>query len=287
MRLKRSARKRLGGLPPKRRRRFLLGGSGGPRRELSSQFITMLLAGLFIMGLVGGFAWAQDRQVRGGVLLQRAEAAQREDWVSMESLPSYVPHAFLVAVDPEFEQAGTLRAGQDGTTVARDLIRQIHLLGDGLRSSAREMVMAPVLEQRTSKRGLLELYLNRVYLGRSQDYPVYGIYWAAEEYLGKRPEELTLGEAATLAGLLLEPRITDPDDRPGAVGARRNELLRLMLLSGYITPEEHRAAVSERLAFQPGLREFPMTRRIPTPRDDDVIRLPPQYQPQPEPTDPE
>src|SRR5690606_32816471 len=108
-----------------------------------------------------------------------------------------------------------VRVRDQGKTIPRELVRQIHLLDDGISGEARGLFMAPILEQRISRADLLELYLNRVYLGESHDYPVYGIHYAAEEYFDKSASELTLGEAASLAGLLLEPRILRPEQFPG------------------------------------------------------------------------
>lgn len=273
--------KRLGGKPPRASRWRRARRSERPSKGLV-ELLAVLAVGLFVVGAVAGFGWALDRQLRGGLLRQQAEAMRRPDWVPIERLPAYVPAAFVSVVDPAFFEAGALRTGGRGTTIARDLVSQVHLLGPGLGGEARELVLAPLLERRRSKQAILELYVNRVFLGNQHGYPVYGIHHAAAEYFGKRPEQLTLGEAATLAGLLLPPRIDDPDRSVGAVGARRNEVLRVLLTSGEITADRYRSAIAEPLAFQPGLAEQPMTR----PRDwaspPEVIRLPENRLPRPD-----
>lgn len=274
--------KRLGGKPPRR-------GGSAPRRgrrrteerEGNLALLGMLAAGLFVLGGVAGFGWQLDRELRGGLLRQQAVAQQRGDWVEVEELPPYVPAAFVAVVDPSFLQEGAVRTGETGTTLARELTRQVHLLPNSLRGEARELMMGPILEQRTGKRELLELYLNRAYLGEAQGFPLYGVRSAAREYFGKDPRELTLGETATLAGLLLSPRIEDPERSVGSVGVRRGEVLRVLLLGGVITPEEFRAAASEPLAFQPGLDELPMTRPLDLGRET-VIRLPENLRPRPD-----
>lgn len=250
-----------------------------------SSMVPVLAIGIFIVGGVAGFGWALDRQVRGGILKQRAEATARPDWVPLEQLPPHVTRAFLAVVDPDFMQEGMLRTGQDGTTISRELVRQVHLLPSGLAGEARELVMAPVLENRTSKDSLLELYLNRVYLGEQQGEPLYGIFHAAHEYLDKAPTELTVSEAATLAGLLLYPRIESPASRPGAVGVRRNEVLRVMLEKGDISAEEYQSALREPLGFQPGLARQPMSRPVDWMGEDRVIRLPEEFRPRPDTTE--
>jgi len=248
----------------------------------STQVLIVLMAGFVVLGIVAGFAWAQDRQLRGGLLEQRVEAMQREDWIPIDEIPTALVDAFVTVVQPGFERGRTLQRPRDeGQTVPRRLVRQIHMLGSGMGGEARERFMAPVLEQRLNRSQQLELFLNRVYLGRANDFPVYGIHGAAEEYLGKHPRELSLGESATLAGLLLPPMIERPDERPGAVGVRRNEVLRALLAEGRISPEEYQQAISERLAFQPGLRDMPMSRPLPLPDPDAVIRLPPAFRPDP------
>ncbi|MQA90131.1 MAG: hypothetical protein GEU90_07840 [Gemmatimonas sp.] len=275
--------KRLGGKPPRRGGRLTRDQWQRTRSPGSRQALALVAVGFLVIGIVAGFAMAADRQLRGGVLEQRRDAIRRPDWVALDSLPPYLPDAFMVVVDPEYEDGGTLRARDEReTTIPRELVRQIHRLDGGVISDARALVMAPVLEQRATKSQLLELYLNRVHLGSIRGEPLHGIYYAAEEYLGKSAPDLTLGEAATLAGLLLEPRIEHPADRPGAVGVRRNEVLRAMLEAGKIDAAGYNEAVAERLAFQPGLADRPMTRRFPTPDDTVTIRLPPEYRPVPD-----
>ncbi|MDQ3556460.1 MAG: transglycosylase domain-containing protein, partial [Gemmatimonadota bacterium] len=163
---------------------------------------------LLAVGAVAGFAWEVDRQLRGGLLRQRAEAAARPDWVSLRTLPPGIPRIFVATVDPGFDEREALAEIDvpDRMTLTRDLVRQVHLLDRGLPAAARALAMAPILEHHLSKRAILELYLNRVHFGDSGGEPVYGLFHAAREFFGKQPAELTMGETATLAGLLLPPR---------------------------------------------------------------------------------
>lgn len=270
----------LGGKAPRRGGRLtrqLREPTTGPEPSL----IISLAVGCLLFGLTAGFGWGMDRQLRGGILEQRREAIARPDWVPLESMPPHLPRAFLSVVDPTYEAGGPVRARDEGKTIPRELVRQIHLLGNGLSGQARELFMAPIIEQRIGRARLLELYLNRVFLGESHEYPIHGVYYAATEYFDKEPSQLTLGETAALAGLLLEPRIVRPDDFAGAVGVRRNEVLRAMLRADHITSEQYQDAVMERLAFQPGVSEIPMSRIELTASDTAVIRLPQAYRPQP------
>lgn len=272
--------KRLGGKPPRRRVKWSRK-RGLPPSTPQASTLVVLGIGLFIIGGVAGYGWALDREIRGGILRQRAEAEGRPDWVDLRALPSYVSEAFLAVVEPRLLADSRLRAPLEGPSVARELVRQVHMLPNSLAGESRERLMGPVLEKRIGRSPMVELYLNRVYLGRAQGYPVYGIYHASREYFEKLPEDLTLGEAATLAGLLLDPRITDPANRVGAVGARRTEVLRVMLAGGLITGQEYEQALSEPLGFQPGLEQMPMSRPATWGQPMAPIRLPPDRRPTP------
>lgn len=280
----------LGGAPPKRGR----WAKRPPRRtepgEHRREILFLFALTFFIVGGVLGFGWEMDRQLRGGILEQRVEAEARRDWISLAELPPVLPRMVVAVVDPGFQGRRPLGSGEDGPTLTRELVRQVHRLDGGLREEAREMLMSPLLEARLSKRDILELYLNRVYFGRSDGWPVYGVSHAAREFFGKEPEELTLGESATLAGLLLEPRIHNPEGAPGAVGARRNEVLRRMMEAGVIGPSAYRAATSEPLAFQPGVEFAPMTRPLPREGEEEdeeeVMRLPAPGSPEASPAEP-
>lgn len=268
--------KQLGGAPPRPGRwGRRVSGQGEPSRGRGA-VLALVAIGVLAVGAVAGFAWQMDRQLRGGILRQRVEAVRRPDWVRLRELPSGVPRVFLATLDPDFLRRDPL-AGVDQperTTLPRDLVRQIHQLDDGLGGEARALAMGPLLENRLSKRAILELYLNRVRLGRSGGAPVYGLHHAAREFFEKMPAELTLGEAATLAGLLLPPRIRDPERRAGAVGARRNEVLRMLLDRGVIDVAAFRRARAEPLGFQPGLEYAPMSRPVGWQEAPEIIRLP-------------
>lgn len=253
-------------------------------KDRNYELLALLAAGIFVIGAVVGFGWALDRQLRGGLLEQRAIAEQREDWVALGEMPEYVLAAFRGVVSPSAIEAGRRGSGIGGTTLARDLVRQVHRLDPGPAGEARELAMGPLLENRTSPEALLELYLNRIYLGDLHGYPVYGIQHAAQEFFGTTAEQLTVSQAATLAGLLLPPRIDNPEEVPGAVGARRNEVLRYLYLSGDLTDQQYTSAVQEKLGFQPGIEDLPMTRPLDFGERTEVIRVPPELL-QPDTTD--
>jgi membrane peptidoglycan carboxypeptidase len=88
-----------------------------------------------------------------------------------------------------------------------------------------------------------------------------------------------VSEAATLAGILLPPQLADPEADPGAVGTRRNEVLRILLNTGKIGQGQYQAARAEPLAFQPGEDYAPMSRPPNWRAEAPVIRLPEALRP--------
>jgi hypothetical protein len=140
-----------------------------------------------------------------------------------------------------------------------------------------------VLENRTSKESLLELYLNRVYLGQEQGEPVYGIHHAAREYLEKEPVELTVSESATLAGLLLHPASTRLATNRARSGPQKRGSP--VMLSREASPRRSTAGlVRSRSAFSRGWARQPMSRPLDWATEARVIRLPESHRPRPDTT---
>jgi membrane peptidoglycan carboxypeptidase len=267
--------KALGGAPrtgkwtretPQRRR---IGGE-----HQGSLLVLAVLGGVMVVGM-GIFALLAQGRMRQGVLGQYHEAAHRPDWVPLRAMPAYLPQAFLVVVDTSSFQRLSPYGRQDRPRLTTDLVSQVQRLRRGPLDQAWRAFMVPLLELRLSRRDRFEYYLNRVYLGQAGDWRVYGVGHAAEEYFGRETRQLTLSDAATLAGMLLPPRLSNPQSRPGPMGARRNEVLQRMLRAGMIDTAAYQAALGEALAFQPGIDYAPMTRPASWGKQPEVIRLPP------------
>ena len=103
-------------------------------------------------------------------LLGQAEAMRRRgDWVPIDQLPAHLPAAFLAVVDTSsFTRRGT--EPQRGPALSSDLVRQVHRLDETASGSSRELILAPLLERSLDRQGLLELYLNRIYMGSSGEW---------------------------------------------------------------------------------------------------------------------
>lgn len=252
---------------------------GGKHR---GSLIALIVLGVLVLGGIGGYMAVANSQLSAGLMRQQKEMRRRPDYVPLAQLPRYARDAFAAVVDTTSAARRSLRRGMPLPSASRDLVRQVHLLDGGLASQAREMAMAPLLEAQTSSTGLLELYVNRVAMGRTESWAVYGVQQAAQEYFGKDARRLTLSEAATLAGILLPPRIADPEADPGAMGTRRNEVLRILRATEKIDQAAFQAAMSEPLAFQPGVDYAPMSRPADWQAEPQVIRLPEALRPKPD-----
>jgi membrane peptidoglycan carboxypeptidase len=140
------------------------------------------------------------------------------------------------------------RVVQGGSTITQQLVRLAVLTPDRtLTRKFREMLLAVAAERRFSKSEILEAYLNRIYFGDGY----YGIQAAARGYFGKDAGELTVTEAATLAGLVKSPSTYAPREAPGRARARRNLVLMAMRDAGSLTAEEYLELRVVPLAVQP------------------------------------
>ena len=252
---------------------------GGEHR--GSMILLLVLGALIVIGM-GVFAVVAQQRLNHGLLGQWRQSQRRPDWVRLERLPRYVPQAFLTVVDTSSFQRLSPYGRQDRPRLTVDLVGQVHRLRGGPADQAWRAFMVPLTEARLTRRAVFEYYVNRIYLGDAGDWRVYGVQHAAQEYFGKDARQLTLGEAATLAGLLLPPRIRSPQANPGGVGARRNEVLRRMLETGEIDQAAYQQAVTQPLAFQPGIDYAPMTRPADWGKEPAVIRLPANLVPRPD-----
>jgi len=175
--------------------------------------------------------------------------------VKLADLPPYVPRAFLAAEDRRFHEHGAvdwravIRAGwanvtagrtvEGASTISQQLARDLFLGPERtLKRKLQEILLAEDLYKRLGRNGVLELYLNRVYLGEQ----AYGIDAAARTYFGKPARSLSLAEAAVLAGLPKAPSSLDPTQNAAAALKRGRLVLRRMQAEGWITRAQAEAA---------------------------------------------
>ena len=173
--------------------------------------------------------------------------AQKGTYVSLKKISSNVPAAVLSTEDRNFYHEhgfsikGLARAGVllvknkilgrnyisgGGSTLTQQLVKNAFLTQQQTFSrKAREIFIAVEVENQYSKNEILTMYLNNAYFGHG----VWGIQDAAKRYFNENASELTVPQAATLAGMLTSPGIYDPVSHPAATKKRRNMVLQLMV----------------------------------------------------------
>lgn len=130
-----------------------------------------------------------------------------------------------------FTNLTTGRVVQGGSTLTQQLAKNLYLGPERtLKRKAQEAILALILEARFTKNEILELYLNRVYFGAG----TYGVEAASARYFAKPAEELSLREAALLAGLLKAPSYYDPTRNPKGAAERMELVVRAMVDAGHL-----------------------------------------------------
>lgn len=139
-----------------------------------------------------------------------------------------------------------------GSTLTQQLVKNFFLSPEKtLKRKLLEQLMAIVLERRLSKDQILELYLNEVYLGQRGSFAIHGVAEGARMFYGKDIANITLAEAATLAGIIQSPQAYSPVRAPERSKTRRNVVLRTMVESGFITTELSETASLEPIVTVP------------------------------------
>lgn len=134
---------------------------------------------------------------------------------------------------------------QGGSTLSQQLARGIWLTPEKTwKRKSAEALMTLHLERKLTKEEIFEHYANNVDQGRRGSFAIHGFGEASQAYFGKNMKELTLPEAATLAGLIQRPSHTNPIRWPERAKGRRNLVLRMMLDNGYISEREYAVATA-------------------------------------------
>jgi penicillin-binding protein 1A len=190
----------------------------------------------------------------GSVLATRGEMAGAN--VSLKDLPPYLPKAFIAIEDRRFyshygvDPLGILRAAianvlhrgvsQGGSTLTQQLAKNLFLTQERtLQRKLQEVELALWLERKHSKTEILELYLNRVYFGSG----AYGVEAASQRYFGKSARNVTLAEAAMLAGLVKSPSRLAPNRNPEGAEQRAQIVLAAMADAKFITEAQAQASI--------------------------------------------
>ena len=208
-------------------------------------------------------AGREARSVSLGYPLLANLSAGREKrrMVTFDEIPPVLVHAVVSAEDKRFFHHSGLdvpriakaawvdfrdaRKEQGASTLTMQLVRGLWLQPEKRwKRKLAEAVMTVHLERKLSKQKIFEAYANQVYLGRQTAYNIHGFAEGARAIFGKDLRELTLPEAALLAGMVQRPSYFNPFRYPERARQRRDLVLALMHENGYITAPAYRAAVN-------------------------------------------
>ncbi|MEN3975487.1 PBP1A family penicillin-binding protein [Emcibacter sp. SYSU 3D8] len=183
------------------------------------------------------------------------------EWVPRKRMPVNLIKAVLAIEDRRFYSHegvdfwGVVRAvvvnirtgdvRQGGSTLTQQLAKNLFLTPDKtIKRKVQEALLAYSLERRLTKDELLEQYLNRVYFGAG----AYGVEAASRRYFAKEVQDISLSEAAMLAGLLKAPSRYSPLNDTGMAAARTGQVLDAMVAAGYLTETRRRDIAMPRIA---------------------------------------
>ncbi len=251
-------------------------------KKLVILFVILLFVGLLsgAAGLIGLYYWAssdlpsfrkitdyrpplvttiytRDNKVLGYLY------SEKRFLVTLSEMPDFLPKAFLAAEDSTFYQhegvdiSAIVRAmiknlqrggiKQGGSTITQQIIKRLLLSSEkSYKRKIKEAILAYRLEKYLTKDEILTIYLNQIYLGSR----AYGVEAAARTYFGVHVSDLTVAQAALLAGLPQAPTRYSPFRDFESAKNRQKYVLGRMLVQGWITQQQHDAAVAEPLVFK-------------------------------------
>jgi len=214
----------------------------------------------------------------GNILAEYAD--ERRIWVPINEVPKQLVDAFLSAEDSHFYEHGgfdvkaIIRAAmvniltdhmQGASTITQQVAKTYLLSSERTYTrKIKELILSWRIEKTYTKDQILELYLNRIYLGNGS----YGVAAAAQTYFSKTLGELTIAERALIAGMPQAPTRYNPVRHPKMAIARRNIVIRRMQDEGYIT----KAQADEAVASPLGLKVSPLKQGEDAPHFAEYIR---------------
>lgn len=220
-----------------------------PTGNHESRSVTMTMAGSTIETVVDTRSGspvetaALEPEILTSIL---SEQLENRAPATLDQIPQHMQDAVVVAEDVRFwhhpgvDPIGVFRAllrnlrskgvSEGGSTLTQQLVKNYYLTNERtLRRKVVEAFMSVILDAKYSKREILEAYLNDIYLGRNRSISILGVGAASRYYFGKPIAEITVGEAALLAGMIPSPNNYSPFANADAAKKRRDTVLNLML----------------------------------------------------------
>ena len=199
-----------------------------------------------------------------GKLIATVHATENRLPVSLSKMPKHLQDAFIASEDVRFfahhgvDLRGIFRAvvvnvtgkgvREGASTITQQLARNSLLTHDQtLKRKIQEAILALQIERKFTKQEILEMYLNQIYFGQGS----YGVQTAAQTYFGKNAEDLTLAEAAMLAGIPRSPNYYSPTNNMKAAKEVQATVLDQMVKYNYITPSEAENAKKVEIKLAP------------------------------------
>jgi penicillin-binding protein 1B len=192
----------------------------------------------------------------------------KRELLNYSEIPLPLVHAILSIEDRRFfdhagidpggltravwRNVGDERLGQGGSTITQQLVKNTYLNSEkSLRRKYAEAMLAIALERRLTKEDIFALYCNEVYLGQRGAVAVRGVKEAAQVYFGKELKDLTLNEAATIAGMIQGPARYSPVRHADVAKDRRNTVLSAMQRDGWIDATSASTASAQDITVAP------------------------------------
>ena len=188
---------------------------------------------------------------------------ERRFLVTLDQLPKFVPLSFLAVEDDQFYnhpgvdikaivraaianfQHGSTRQG--GSTITQQVVKRLMLTPEkSYERKLKEAILAYRLEKQLSKDEILTLYINQIFLGNN----AYGVEAAARVYFAKNARDLTIAEAALIAGLGQSPSAYNPYRNPEAAQNRQRHVLRRLRDLGWISDAQYDEAINQKLEYK-------------------------------------
>ncbi len=201
--------------------------------------------------------YSEDKQIIGQFFIERRV------FVPLSKMPKPLLHAILAIEDARFYEHGgfdyvrmiraalknleKLRFSEGASTITQQLARSLFLTPERtLTRKIKELLLALKMEQMLKKDEILEIYLNQIYFGHG----AYGVQAASRTYFGKDVGNLSLAEAAFVAGLPKSPNAYSPYYHADKVKVRQGVVLKRMVDEGFITEKQYHATYKQDLLFQ-------------------------------------
>src|SRR4051794_28037361 len=204
--------------------------------------------------------YVQSEIVRQPIAEKDQPDIVRNATVSIEDSRFYKHHGvdFEGVVRAAIKNLQSRKTVQGGSTITQQLVRALYIKDPkrDLKRKIREAKLASELEDEHPKDWILTSYLNNIPYGTVNGETAVGIEAAAEIFFSKHAKDLTVEQAALLAGLPQAPSEYNPFKNPSAALGRRNEVLRAMVKSHYITQAEALTAMNKPLALRAGNKYF-------------------------------